>query len=101
MVLNIGVFLVCRTARKCAELRGRHAHRASLAQCVFKPDAGFSQKGVGHGIERQAPGAFTLQALDFVDRSNLKMVLQVCAYTGQVLHNRNAVLLQKRCRANT
>ena len=97
VVLNVRVGPLGAGARESAQLRRRHAHRAGAGPGVFQTDFGLAPKRIGHGVERHVAFA---AGPDFVDRTDLQMVLQIGAHAGQVLFNFNAVLLEQRCRTD-
>ena len=100
VVLDVGVGLVGRRAGERAKLRRGHAHGAAAFEGVFQADTGLAQHRLGHGVERRAPGLAARWCAEFVDRTDLQVVLQVGAHAGQVLHHRDAVLLQQTAGAD-
>ncbi len=80
-----------RAARESAELRRRHAHRATALHHVFEPDLRLAEERRGEHVERRC-------AVDLEHRANLQMVLQVAADAGQVGDHRNAMRLRQRRR---
>ena len=95
VVLDVWISLRGVRPGKGAKLRRCHAHGAGTFEQILKPNAGLAQPGAGQRVERGIGCAS-----DFVNRTNLQMVLQVSAHTRQVFHNGYAVLLQQRTRAN-
>ena len=60
---------------------------AALEPAYSSADHGLAPEVVGHGVER-------LDTLHLVDRTDLQVVLQIGADTGQLVRDGNAVLLQ-------
>ncbi len=79
---------------KCAKLAGRHRQRAAAGQQILHPHAEPPDQAADCFIQRA--GVFHLER-----HAQLQMILQVLADPGQLMHDRNAVLLQQCSRADT
>ena len=93
VVLNVGVRLGRVAAGEGTQLRGRHAHGAGALERVLQPNQGLAPPTAGLGVER-------LDALDFVNRANLQMVLQIGAHARGVMQYGYPMALQECCRAH-
>ena len=88
MEFKIGCGLLRARLDEGAQLRRCHRQRAAAKQRVLQADHGLAPQAVGHGVKRAG-------VADLEGHAQLQMVLQVAANAGQVMHHRDAVLLQQ------